>query len=134
VLNNYFNPITWGTPQTLQLPGRQVLDGRRKGDDGFLRGDPQPRNQRLGDVEGQHRCAGVGTDQSSSSFRVDTTEHQVYRVEDGKTYTDVLPQINLAFMLPNKQAIRFGVAKELARARMDQLKATQESGLQLCHR
>ena len=40
----------------------------------------------------------------------------------------MLPQINLAFLLPDEQAVRVGLAKELARPRMDQLKATEESG------
>jgi TonB-dependent receptor len=73
----------------------------------------------------------VNTDQSSSSFLAAyafTPDQVVLRVGDGKTYTDVLPQFNIAFLLENDQAIRFGIAKELARARMDQLKATEESG------
>jgi TonB-dependent receptor len=128
VLNNYFNPITWGTPQTLQYLAGKFWTVEEKVTTGFLRGDLSHEINDSVTLKGNIGVQVVGTDQSSSSFRVDTTEHQVYRVEDGKTYTDVLPQINLAFMLPNKQAIRFGVAKELARARMDQLKATQESG------
>jgi TonB-dependent receptor len=36
--------------------------------------------------------------------------------------------MNLAFLLPNEQAIRVGLAKEMARPRMDELKATEESG------
>ena len=40
----------------------------------------------------------------------------------------MLPSINLAFMLPGDQAVRFGLAKTMARARMDQLKATEEIG------
>ena len=31
-------------------------------------------------------------------------------------------------MLPDDQAVRFGLAKTMARARMDQLKATEEVG------
>ena len=40
----------------------------------------------------------------------------------------MLPAINLAFMLPSDQAVRVGIARELARARMDQLKASNEIG------
>ena len=40
---------------------------------------------------------------------------------DGKTYTDVLPSINLAFLLPNDQTVRLATAKQLARPRVDQL-------------
>ncbi len=73
----------------------------------------------------------ISTDQSSSSFLAAyafTPDQVVLRVGDGKSYTDVLPQVNFAFILPNEQAIRIGVAQEMARARMDQLKATEESG------
>ena len=47
---------------------------------------------------------------------------------DGKSYTDVLPQLNFAFLLDNEQTVRVALAKEMARPRMDQLKATEESG------
>jgi iron complex outermembrane receptor protein len=40
----------------------------------------------------------------------------------------VLPMINLIFQLPSDQAVRVGIAKEIARARMDQLKASSEFG------
>ncbi len=32
VLREYFNPVVWGSPDPagLRVPGRQVLDGRRK--------------------------------------------------------------------------------------------------------
>lgn len=49
-------------------------------------------------------------------------------LKEGKDYNDVLPAINLAFMLPSDQAVRVGIARELARARMDQLKASSEIG------
>ena len=48
--------------------------------------------------------------------------------EDGKSYEDVLPQVNIAFLMENDQAVRIGVAREMARPRMDELKATEESG------
>jgi TonB-dependent receptor len=49
----------------------------------------------------------------------------------GKKFTDVLPAINLAFVLPDQQSVRVGIARELARARMDQLKASSEQGVSL---
>ena len=52
----------------------------------------------------------------------------VFRDGDGKSYTDILPQLNFAFLLDNDQSLRFGLAEELARPPMDQLKATEESG------
>jgi TonB-dependent receptor len=58
----------------------------------------------------------------------DGADDVVLPVSGGKDYTDVLPQVNLAFILPADQAVRFGVAREMARPRMDQMKATDESG------
>ena len=52
-------------------------------------------------------------------------------VTDGKDYTDVLPQINLAFILPDARPCASASRRQLARARMDQLKATEESRLRL---
>ncbi len=73
----------------------------------------------------------IHTDQSSGSFlaaNADTPAQEIVPVSDGTTYTDYLPQINIVLQLPDSQAFRFSVAKELARPRMDQLKATEESG------
>jgi iron complex outermembrane receptor protein len=43
------------------------------------------------------------------------------QVTDGATYNDVLPSANLVFGLPAGQKLRFGLARELVRPRMDQL-------------
>jgi TonB-dependent receptor len=68
----------------------------------------------------------VRTDQSSDALRFSAGVVEPFT--NGKKYTDVLPAINLAFVLPAEQTVRFGVARELARARMDQLKASNEEG------
>lgn len=64
----------------------------------------------------------IRTDQSSSSLYADPSG-VAYPVQDGKTYTDVLPSLNLVFGLSNQQTVRFSVAKQIARARVDQLNA-----------
>lgn len=46
-------------------------------------------------------------------------------VEGGTSYTDVLPSLNLAWSLPYDQTLRLGVAKVVARPRMDQMGAWQ---------
>jgi TonB-dependent receptor len=131
VLGEYFNPIAWGTPDQ---PGYAYLAGKfwtveEKVTTAFVRGE---LNHDLSDTVTLRGNVGVQviyTDQSSSSFRVDTSQgNAVFGIEDGTDYTDVLPQLNFAFILPDSQAIRVGLAKEMARARMDQLKATEESG------
>jgi iron complex outermembrane receptor protein len=131
VLREYFNPVVWGTPTA---PGYSYLAGKfwtveEKVTTAYLRGD---LNHQISDsvtLRGNAGLQVIYTDQSSDSYRVDTAAgNKVFPTSDGKDYTDVLPQINLAFILPDSQAIRVGIAQELARARMDQLKATEESG------
>jgi len=50
-------------------------------------------------------------------------------ITDGKKYNDVLPAANLVFELPAQQSVRLGAAKEVARARMDQLAASFDFGV-----
>ncbi|MCL1633035.1 TonB-dependent receptor [Luteimonas sp. SX5] len=72
------------------------------------------------------------TDQSSSSNYWDASQpagQNVRPYENGKTYTDWLPSLNLAFMLPHDQTLRFAAARQLARARLDQLRASFEFGI-----
>jgi len=139
VLRNYFNPVVWGRPdcsgqdptkcQTLSYLAGKFWTVDEKVTTAYLRGD---LNHEISDSVTLRGNAGVQviyTDQSSDSYRVDTKAgNKVFPISDGKDYTDVLPQINLAFILPDSQAIRVGISQQLARARMDQLKATEESG------
>jgi TonB-dependent receptor len=63
------------------------------------------------------------TDQASTSRVADNTVNLLKPFTDGKTYSDVLPSMNLAFLLPNDQTVRLAAAKQLARPRVDQMKA-----------
>ena len=68
------------------------------------------------------------TDQSSSTRVWDSTAaagSNFKPFSDGATYTDVLPSANLVMSLPNDQTVRMGLAKQLARPRVDQLGAGQ---------
>jgi TonB-dependent receptor len=131
VLNEYFNPIVYGDPTTLPYLAGKYWDVQEDVWTVALRGN---LNHQLSDnvtLLGNVGVQVVGTDQSSSSFfvtRAFTPDQVVARVSDGKSYEHVLPQINLVFAMGDEQAVRFGLAKEIARARMDQLKATEESG------
>ncbi|MCA2998636.1 MAG: TonB-dependent receptor [Rhodocyclaceae bacterium] len=72
------------------------------------------------------------TDQSSNSRYYDGTApaaSQVKPVTDSKSYTDVLPSVNLAFGLGNEQTLRLAVAKQLARPRVDQLRSALDFGV-----
>lgn len=72
------------------------------------------------------------TDQSSQARYLDNTApagQQIKPVEDGKTYTDYLPSLNLAFGLADQQTVRVALAKQLARPRVDQLRAALDFGV-----
>ncbi len=72
------------------------------------------------------------TDQSSDSNYYDGTApagQQVKPVSDGKKFTDTLPSLNLAFNLGDDQTLRVALAKQLARARIDQLRSALDFGV-----
>ncbi len=63
----------------------------------------------------------IHTDQSSTSGLYNPATNAVTPNTDGTTYNDVLPSANLVFQFPNQQDLRVGIAKEVARPRMDQM-------------
>ncbi len=77
-------------------------------------------------IQAQH------TDQSSDAKYWDGTApagQQVKPVHDGKTYTDYLPSVNLAFGFDDGQTVRVGAAKQIARPRVDQLRSALDFGV-----
>ncbi|MFC5570334.1 TonB-dependent receptor [Lysobacter yangpyeongensis] len=71
-------------------------------------------------------------DQSSASNVWDHTQpagSEIRRFEAGKTYTDVLPSMNLAFLLPADQTVRVALARQVARPRVDQLRSSLDFGV-----
>ena len=71
-------------------------------------------------------------DQSSTSNVWDHTQpagSEIRRFENGKTYTDVLPSLNLAFLLANDQTVRVALARQVARPRVDQLRSSLDFGV-----
>jgi TonB-dependent receptor len=68
-------------------------------------------------------------DQSSTADVFDRTTSTLRPVEGGKTYTDVLPSLNLAFSFSHDQTLRFAAARQVARPRLDQLRAAFEFGV-----
>ena len=130
VLNAYYQPIVYGTPTT---PGFDYLIGKNwtveeKVGTAFARTDLDHEISSSVSLKGNLGLQFVRTDQSSQAFYKDNSTNQVLPIDEGKKYTDVLPSINLAFLLPEQQAVRVGLARELARARMDQLKSSSEFG------
>jgi iron complex outermembrane recepter protein len=132
VLARYYQPIVYGTPTT---PNFDYLIGKNwtvdeKVGTAFVKGTLGHEISSSVELKGNIGVQVVRTDQSSDAFFKDnaTSPGVVRPRHEGKKYTDVLPAINLAFVLPDRQAIRVGLARELARARMDQLKASSEFG------
>ncbi|KQQ75343.1 TonB-dependent receptor [Xanthomonas sp. Leaf131] len=71
-------------------------------------------------------------DQSSRANYWDASQpvgSEVRPIDDGKTYRDWLPSLNLAFQFPYEQTLRFALAKQVARPRVDQLRASLEFGV-----
>jgi TonB-dependent receptor len=72
------------------------------------------------------------TDQSSAAnywdpFRPAGQNAQPF--ESGKEYTDYLPSLNLAFSFSHDQTVRVALARQVARARLDQLRSSFEFGV-----
>ena len=71
-------------------------------------------------------------DQSSRANFFDSTQpagQEVQPYENGKTYTDYLPSMNLAFLFAHDQTLRVALARQVARPRVDQLRASLEFGV-----
>ena len=71
-------------------------------------------------------------DQSSTANVWDTTKpsgSEIVRFTNGKTYTDVLPSMNLVFEIAEDQRLRVALARQVARPRVDQLRASLEFGV-----
>ena len=72
------------------------------------------------------------TDQSSASRVWDSSQpagSEIRPYENGKSYTDVLPSLNLAFSVADDQTVRVALARQVARARVDQMRASVEFGV-----
>jgi TonB-dependent receptor len=128
VMAAYYNPIVYGDPTTLSYLIGKWWTVKEKLTTSYIRGDLNHVLSSSVTLKGNVGLQVIGTDQSSNSFFHNSATNAVTPFTDGKKYTDVLPEINLVFALPEQQAVRLGLAKEVARARMDQLKASQEIG------
>lgn len=87
----------------------------------------------LGDVplRGNVGVQFVRTDQSSQALQTNG-DTLVGRIADGAKYNEVLPSLNLVAQLTDRQYLRFGLAKTMARGRIDDEKvATSASVFQV---
>ena len=70
----------------------------------------------------------INTDQSSTALS-QFNNQSTGSVTEGKTFTDVLPSANLAVDLADDQVLRFGLARVMARPRMDQLSVARRANV-----
>ena len=77
------------------------------------------------DVRGNVGVQFQRVDQSSDAIRLSNGSNP-QPIHLGKTVTDVLPSMNLAFGFANDQTLRVALAKQVARPRVDQLRASLE--------
>lgn len=70
----------------------------------------------------------VRTDQSSVALQTNG-DTLVGRISDGTRYTKVLPSLNLWAEIGEKQYLRFGLAKSMARGRIDDEKVATSAGV-----
>ncbi|MCB1642223.1 MAG: TonB-dependent receptor, partial [Xanthomonadales bacterium] len=72
----------------------------------------------------------IRTDQDSSGFAVPNgNAAQAVPYAGGTSYTDILPSLNLSFTLEHENIVRLGVGRQLARARLDQIRANNNFNL-----
>ncbi|NJD32274.1 MAG: TonB-dependent receptor [Gammaproteobacteria bacterium] len=126
VLRAYYNPIVWGNPETLTYLAGKWWTVDEKVWTGFGRAELDHVLSDSVTLKGNAGLQVIYSDQSSDSFAI--VNGKPAPISGGKSYTDVLPQVNLVFELPDRQAVRFAVSQQMARARMDQLKASTEYG------
>lgn len=65
----------------------------------------------------------VRADQHSDGFAVASGPNTPHPYSAGTSYTDTLPSLNLAFLFPSEQMLRIGLARQMARPRIDQMRA-----------
>lgn len=83
-------------------------------------------------VRGNIGFQGQRVDQSSHSNYWDNSQpvgSQIIPINVGKKYYEFLPSLNLAFELPAENTVRFALARQVARPRVDQLRASMEFGM-----
>jgi iron complex outermembrane recepter protein len=132
VLSRYFQPIVPTTDAGF-LVGK-TWEVFEKVTTAYIKGDLNHEFSPSLTLRGNIGLQLVHTNQSSSSDRFNpaftgTPQGDLIPFTLGKSYNDVLPAMNLIFVLPAQMDVRFSMSKEIARARMDQLAASDEFGV-----
>jgi iron complex outermembrane receptor protein len=116
VLANYFQPIQPSTTQSF-LVGK-TWEVSEKLSTAYIMAKLEHELSADVNLRGNVGVQVVHTQQSSDSNAFVTAAVPIH---DGTNYNDVLPSANLVFGFPASQKLRLGLARELVRARMDQL-------------
>jgi iron complex outermembrane receptor protein len=80
-------------------------------------------------LKGNIGVQAVSVDQSSTGYATFVGNPVGERRTDGTGSTEYLPSLNLAFGLPADQHVRFGAGRQMARPRMDDLRASADYGI-----
>lgn len=87
------------------------------------------REMGAGTLRGNIGVQFVHTNQNSSATSVTDGGKNQVPFNDGTSYNDVLPSMNLVYSLDDGQSFRLGVARTLARARLDDLRSSNSYGV-----
>lgn len=82
-------------------------------------------------LKGNIGIQAVNADQSSTGYSTFSGNPVGNKRTDGANYTDYLPSMNLTFGLPADQFVRFGAGRQMARPRMDDMRASADYGIDL---
>jgi iron complex outermembrane receptor protein len=80
------------------------------------------------DLTGNAGVQAVHSDQASNGFLADRASGTLTPISDGAKYWDVMPSLNLSLRFPSDFVIRMGLAREVMRPRMDDLRQALRYG------
>ncbi|MDP9123978.1 MAG: TonB-dependent receptor [Pseudomonadota bacterium] len=136
VVAKYFSPFA-PSETAAQYLVQKAWDVTEKVASGFFKADIDSQVGGLG-LRGNVGLQIIHTDQSSSGHYTNTypdpanpngTKFDILPITAGKTYNDVLPALNLALDLGSQQTLRLGLARQMARPRLDQLRVPVDFGV-----
>lgn len=136
VIAKYFQPFAPSDDAAAYLV-QKAWDVNEKVTSGFFKANIDTEVGGLG-LRGNIGLQVIHTDQSSSGNYTYThpvegdpthTTFDILPITAGKTYNDVLPALNLALDLGSQQTLRLGLARQMARPRLDQLRVPIDFGV-----
>ena len=129
VVAKYFQPFTPSEDAQPYLV-QKAWDVNEKVTSGFFKADIDSEVGGMG-LRGNVGLQVIHTDQSSSGNFTNSHDNtfDIIPVTEGKTYNDILPSLNLGLDLGSQQTLRLGLARQMARPRLDQLRVPIDFGI-----